>query len=68
MSKLINQPSLAPTRKWKYGAVVSALLVAAMAGWQAYDPQSAAQWSPLVFQIAGALGFAVPAYLVRNKI
>lgn len=67
MDDLVKQPSAAPTRKWQYGALVSALLVAALAGWQAYDPESAAQWSPIVYQIAGILGFALPAYITKNR-
>jgi hypothetical protein len=64
---LVNQPTAAPSRKWKYGALVSAVLGAAAYAAQIYYPEEFATWSPIAYQIAGALGFAIPAYVVRNE-
>jgi hypothetical protein len=64
---LVAQPSAAPTRKWNYGALGSAIVIAAIAGLTAYDPALGAVWGPVIGAVAGALGFAVPAYLVKNR-
>jgi hypothetical protein len=64
---LVNQPSAKPTRKWNYGALGSAIVIAAIAGLTAYDPELGAVWGPVIGAVAGALGFAVPAYLVKNR-
>lgn len=67
MSQLVNQPTLAPTRKWNFGALGSAIVIAAIAGLTAYDPALGAAWGPVIGAIAGALGFAVPAYVAKNR-
>ena len=64
---LVSQPTAAPTRKWNYGALGSAIVIAAIAGLTAYDPALGAVWGPVIGAVAGALGFAVPAYLVKNR-
>ena len=64
---LVAQPSAAPTRKWNFGALGSAIVIAAIAGLTAYDPALGAVWGPVIGAVAGALGFAVPAYIVKNR-
>jgi hypothetical protein len=67
MSDLINQPTNAPIRKWNFGALGSAIVIAVIAGLTAYDPELGAVWGPVIGAVAGALGFAVPAYLAKNR-
>ena len=64
--ELVSQPSVMPTRKWQYGALGSAIVVAVIAGLTAYDPALGAVWGPVLTAIAGAVGFAVPAYIAKN--
>lgn len=71
MNELKNQPTLAPTRKWKFGAVGAAVMTALIPvifpALEAYDPAFAAQWGPVIAAVLSALGFAVPAYVVKNR-
>ncbi len=67
MSNLKSQPTLKPTRKWQFGAIWSAVIVGAVAALNAYDASLGAVWGPVIWAIAGSLGFAVPAYITKNR-
>lgn len=72
---LVDQPSAAPSRKWLFGAsgaaamtaLVPILYPALMAGLEAWSPEHAAILGPVIVAILTGLGFAVPAYAVRNR-
>jgi hypothetical protein len=64
---LVTQPTLAPTRKLQFGISGGVIVAALIAGLTAYDPDLAATWTPVIAAIAGSLGVAVPAYLVKNR-
>jgi len=64
--ELVNQPTAAPTRKLQFGIWGGVIVAALIAGLHAYDVALASTWSPVISAIAGSLGVAVPAYIVRN--
>jgi len=64
--ELVNQPSAAPTRKLQFGIWGGVVVAALLAALHAYDVTLANTWSPVISAIAGSLGVAVPAYIVRN--
>ena len=65
--ELVDQPSAMPTRKLQFGIYGGIIVAMLIAGLTAYDLELAATWVPVISAIAGSLGVAVPAYLVRNR-
>ena len=65
--ELVDQPSAMPTRKLQFGIYGGIIVAMLIAGLTAYDIELAATWVPVISAIAGSLGVAVPAYLVRNR-
>ncbi len=64
---LVSQPTAAPTRKLKYGIVFGILVSAGVAALNVYNPSLANTLTPVIYALAGSLGVAVPAYVVKNE-
>jgi len=67
MTYLIDQPSIAPTRKWNAAAIASAITIAIIAGVNAYWPGVGDALSPIVDQAITAAIALAAAYFTRNR-
>lgn len=66
-----GNPTIKPTRKWNFGAlgaaIVTAIIPVVWPELQAQFPEIMDTWGPTIAAALAALGFAVPAYVVRNR-
>jgi len=67
MNYLIDQPSIAPTRKWNAAAIASALTIAIIAGVNAYWPGVGDALSPIVENAITAVIALAAAYFTRSR-